>query len=93
MPCPIPTSYPRIFQPPAPAVGGFSSLTTSPSSSSLFAMYAKFVAVCESRHTDVTTRLGLEQDDVRDLKEELWALEDAYRSEDGSIDDMVINED
>lgn len=56
-------------------------------------MYAKFVAVCESRHTDVTTRLGLEQDDVRDLKEELWALEDAYRSEDGSIDDMVINED
>ena len=83
----MPTSFPRIFDVPdstVHVVPSFSSLITSANSSSLFSSYGKFVEICARRHTDIAEKLGLEQDELRELRNELWALEDEYKGdEDG----------
>lgn len=46
---------------------------------SLFSSYAAFVGSCADRHADVAEKLGMERDEVRELRDILWALEDAYK--------------
>lgn len=43
------------------------------------------------RHTDVIDKMGLEKDDIRQLKEDLWALEDGYK-DDEQFEDTDIGE-
>ena len=34
------------------------------------------------RHPDVIKRLAMEVDDIKELRDELWALEDEYKGDD-----------
>ena len=52
----------------------------------LFSSYAAFADRTLSRHGDIFERMGLDRDDIKDLKNDLHMLEDAYREgrEDGT---------
>lgn len=55
-----------------------SSLSTTTLSARLFARYAALVEDCTKRHADVTAQMGLEADELRGLRDELWAMCDAF---------------
>ncbi len=87
---PTPTSFPRIVDPVSPLASGgadirhnvYSALTTSSAPTRLFAGYARLAQECVDRRAEVTTKMGLELDEVRELKDELWALCDRYAAAD-----------
>ena len=92
--CNIPTSFPRILVPvgsPQQTAGAFSSIVTSHDSSTLFAAFSSLADDCLRRHTDVVDKLGLERDDVRQLRDELQALEDIYKVDEG-LEDVEMDE-
>ena len=62
-------------------------LASTPSLASLFGAYASVVKDCLGRHADVVTRMGLEADDVKELRDTLWALEDAYKGDEEDVPD------
>ncbi|TFK82016.1 tubulin nucleotide-binding domain-like protein [Polyporus arcularius HHB13444] len=91
---PTPTSFPAFFAPPRnPTLTAtedkqarhraLSTLTTSSATSKLFASYARLAQECVDRRAEVVLRMGLEFDEVRELKDELWALCDQYAGDDG----------
>ncbi|PSR73009.1 hypothetical protein PHLCEN_2v11113 [Hermanssonia centrifuga] len=89
---PIPSSYPAYFKSRRPsAATAFSSVVTSSRTAPLFASYASLAEDCMHRHTDVIDKMGLEKDDIRQLKEDLWALEDGYK-DDEQFEDTDIGE-
>lgn len=45
----------------------------------LFSSYAAFVDRTLTRHDDIFERMGLDRDDIKDLKNDLHMLEDAYK--------------
>jgi hypothetical protein len=62
--------------------------------SGIFGMYGAVAEDCLGRHADVVRRMGLEMDDIRELRDTLWALEDAYREEDDdAMGDEILGED
>lgn len=85
-----PNSFPRFFtSSPQPKTSkALSTLSSGPGLSAVFGAYASVVKDCLGRHADVVARMGLEADDVKELRDALWALEDAYRGdEDDLLDD------
>ena len=58
----------------------------------MFSAYANFVDTCMRRNADLLARLNLERDEAKDLRDDLWALEDAYKLDDG-FEDANIDED
>ncbi|KAI0717734.1 tubulin nucleotide-binding domain-like protein [Cerioporus squamosus] len=95
---PTPTSFPAFFAPPRdpdlpPAEHkqarhrALSTLTTSSATAKLFASYARLTQECVDRRAEVVLRMGLEFDEVRELKDELWALCDLYAGDDRGEDD------
>ena len=44
------------------------------------------------RHMDIAEKLGMEKDEVRELRDTMWALEDAYKQDD-EINDVPMGED
>ncbi|TBU44587.1 tubulin nucleotide-binding domain-like protein [Dichomitus squalens] len=61
----------------------FSALTTSSATSRLFASHARLAQECVDKRAEVVTRMGLEFDEIRDLKDDLWALCDQYADDGG----------
>nr|VWO95844.1 Lon protease (EC (ATP-dependent protease La) [Ganoderma boninense] len=101
---PTPTSFPRIVSPASPLDSDsdrhnvYSALSTSSASATLFAGYARLAQECVDRRAEVVTRMGLEFDEVRELKDELWALCDRYAAADedlggGEGEDVEMGED
>ncbi|KAI0326804.1 tubulin nucleotide-binding domain-like protein [Cubamyces sp. BRFM 1775] len=99
-PYPTPSSFPRFFSEAQTKRGDkhrvLSSLSTSSATAPLLASYATLVQECVDRRADVVGRMGLEFDEMRELKDELWALCDRYAGPDeewrGSKED-VLSED
>lgn len=52
----------------------------------LFAQYAKLADDCTKQHAHVVQQMGLEMDDVKELRDTLRVLEDGYRGDDDEID-------
>ena len=86
---PTPTSFPSFFAPPRDTSfisvehkesrhRALSTLTTSSATSKMFASYARLAQECVDRRSEVVVRMGLEFDEIRELKDELWALCDLY---------------
>ncbi|KAI0632877.1 tubulin domain-containing protein [Trametes polyzona] len=93
-PYPTPTSFPRFFassSPPGTNAASqhdakhraLSALSTSSATAPLFAAYAALAQECVDRRADVVGRVGLEFDEVRELKDDLWALCDRYAGPEG----------
>ncbi|KAI0946047.1 hypothetical protein AcV7_010128 [Taiwanofungus camphoratus] len=94
---PLPNSFPRLFaSPPAhlpsprssrvsglPSVRTLSSLHSAPDTARLFSAYGGLVDGCWRRRADVVTRMGLEMDDLRELRDRLWSAGDAYAGTEG----------
>ncbi|OBZ75032.1 Protein dml-1 [Grifola frondosa] len=91
---PLPSSFPPFFKPssphyqasserPLPSNRVFSELSTTSLTTQLFSRYARVVQDCMSLQTDVATRMGMEMDDLKELKDELWAVGDAYSGAEG----------
>ncbi|KAH9893938.1 tubulin nucleotide-binding domain-like protein [Cubamyces lactineus] len=103
-PYPTPSSFPRFFSQtrthPLRGSGDkhrvLSSLSTSSATAPLLASYATLVQECVDRRAGIVARMGLEFDEMRELKDELWALCDRYAGPDeewrGSKED-VLSED
>ena len=90
---PIPTSYPRIFGPTTPeSIGVFSSLTTSSRLASMFEAGARFVETCGRRHQDVVAKFGLDKDELREIRDDLWVAHDAYK-EDEYVETVEVDDD
>lgn len=96
---PLPSSFPRFLKSPpaptgdrlrAPTTRALSSLHTTPHTSDMLAAYSAVIHDCVRRGAEVLEVMGLEKDDATELRDELWALRDAYAgTEDGG---MVIEE-
>ena len=87
---PLPSSFPRFFKPLQPqSAKAVSSLSSGAPLSALFASYGALAKACLGQHRDVVTRMGLEADDVKELRDEMWALEDAYRVEEEAGDEEM----
>lgn len=73
-----------MFEPagtPRHTAGAFSCITTSPRSGALFSVFGSFTDACLRRHSDVVSKMGLERDDVQQLRDELLTLEDVYKED------------
>ncbi|KAI0651282.1 tubulin nucleotide-binding domain-like protein [Trametes meyenii] len=97
-PYPTPSSFPHFYASPADAANkhrALSSLSTSSATAPLFATHATLVQTCVDRRADVVGRMGLEFDELRELKDELWALCDRYAGPDEEWrgEDDVLSED
>ena len=92
-PYPIPTSFPSFFSPTSPLKLSknrvLTTLTASTGPAALFATHARVAQKCVDRRADVVVRMGLEFDEVRELKDELWVLADRYAGEDGRADALT----
>ncbi|KAI0759132.1 tubulin nucleotide-binding domain-like protein [Fomes fomentarius] len=87
---PTPTSFPRFTSALSPfslVEHGdrgkaphrvLSTLTTTSATSKLFASYARLAQECVDRHSEVVVRMGLEYDELKELKDDMWALCDRY---------------
>ncbi|OCH91306.1 mtDNA inheritance protein Dml1 [Obba rivulosa] len=90
---PLPSSFPTLCNTASPSSRArsarlLSSLTTTSSSAHLFAKYATLVEDATKRHTDVTNQMGLEADELRELKDELWAICDAFPEGNAGQEDL-----
>ena len=57
----------------------------------MLSAYSAVVDDCVRRSADVLGALGLEKDDATELRDELWALRDAYAGmEDGGTANEVL---
>lgn len=56
----------------------------------MLAAYCAVVAECVRRGAEVLGVMGLEKDDAIELRDDLWALRDAYA---GMEDSGLVNED
>ena len=98
---PTPTSFPRVVSAVLPLAARhnvYSVLTTSSAPSLLFAAHARLAQECVDRRAEVVVRMGLEPDEVRELRDDLWGLCDRYagaNEEGGGIEDeeMEMGED
>jgi len=105
---PLPSSFPSFLppsHPPASAADAssrkpstrlLSSMYATPQTSRLFAAYAGLVEDCVRRRMDLLGEMGVEVDDAKDLRDELWALRDLYAgAEDGDVgvEDEELGED
>ncbi len=84
-----------MFEPaglPRHTAGAFSCITTSSRSGALFSSFASFTDSCLRRHSDIVAKMGLERDDVQQLKDELQTLEDVYQ-EDKGTEDVEVGDD
>lgn len=79
---PTPTSFPHISTSPSEKHRALSALTTSSATAPLLASYATLAQSCADRRADVVVRMGLEFDEMRELKDDLWALCDRYAGPD-----------
>ncbi|KAI0351612.1 tubulin nucleotide-binding domain-like protein [Trametes cingulata] len=96
---PTPTSFPRFFA-SSPSRDQdkhrvLSSLSTSSATAPLLAAYATLVQECVDRRAEVVAHMGLEFDEMRELKDELWALCDRYAGpdEEWKGEENVLSED
>ena len=55
----------------------------SSATSKLFASYARLAQECVDRRAEVATQMGLEFDEVKELKDDMWALCDQYAADGG----------
>ncbi|KAI0668848.1 tubulin nucleotide-binding domain-like protein [Trametes maxima] len=97
-PYPTPSSFPHFYASPSDAANRhrtLSSLSTSSATAPLFAAHATLVQTCVDRRADVVGRMGLEFDELRELKDELWALCDRYAGpdEEWKGEEDVLSED
>ncbi|CAL1697854.1 unnamed protein product [Somion occarium] len=79
---PLPSSFPSFFTSlptRPPSCTALSSLSTTKRTSILFSRYASQVDECIKRRRDMIQRMGLEIDDVKSLRDELWVLEDEFK--------------
>ncbi|THH21692.1 hypothetical protein EUX98_g8295 [Antrodiella citrinella] len=85
---PVPTSFPRYFTsgPTPSTLSSFATLSTTTRTAILFTQYAKFMDECTKQYAHVVQQMGLEMDDVKDLRDTLRALEDEYRGDDHTFD-------
>ena len=65
-----------------------STLSSAPSLASLFRTYASVAGDCLGRNADIVVRMGLEPDDIKELRDILWSLEDTYKDEEDESDDV-----
>lgn len=85
---PTPSSFPHFSAPEfASRNQAFSALTATSASAELFSSYAKLLNGCVRRRADEVIRMGLNFDDIKELKDELWALSDAYAGDGWKSDD------
>ncbi|KAH9922329.1 tubulin nucleotide-binding domain-like protein [Epithele typhae] len=80
----LPPHSPSSRALPAPTLRhrALSTLTASSAPSRLFAAHARVAQACVDRRAAVVVHMGLEFDDVRELKDDLWALCDRYAGDD-----------
>lgn len=85
----LPTSFPALFKQKSnnSTVKVFSTLQTGSKSASTFSAYASLVVDCLGKHAAVVSRMGLETDDIRELRDNLWTLADGY--EDVAEEDIL----
>ncbi|EMD35050.1 hypothetical protein CERSUDRAFT_107070 [Gelatoporia subvermispora B] len=91
---PLPNSFPKFFETPTPTHSTrlLSSLSTTSQSTRIFVQYATLVEDAIKRHTDVTSQMGLEADELKELRDDLWAICDAFPE--GEIEqDVDLGED
>ncbi|KAI0684692.1 tubulin domain-containing protein [Cytidiella melzeri] len=77
----LPSSFPPILTAPSQIIRTLSSLHTTSQSSSIFAAYGALANDCLTKHADVISRMGVELDDVKELREGMWVLEDGYKQD------------
>jgi hypothetical protein len=68
------------------------TLETTSQSASIFKAYGALAKSCLTRHSDLIARMGLEKDEVKELRETMFMLEDAYRNEDLDGFDSDVDE-
>jgi len=103
---PIPSSFPSFFtsaptssssargNTDTPTVRALSSIHTTPHTAHLLATYATLVDDCIRRRPDVLSDMGLEKDEVNELRDDLWALRDTHAgAEDGEVVEEELGED
>ncbi|KAH9915313.1 Misato segment II tubulin-like domain-containing protein [Fomitopsis serialis] len=102
---PIPSSFPTFLESPPPSTGNklraptahvLSSLHTTSHTSELFAAYSTVVDDCVRRGAEVLSVMGLEKDDVIELRDGLWALRDTYvglEEGDAVVQDIGLDDD
>ncbi|KAH7927011.1 tubulin nucleotide-binding domain-like protein [Leucogyrophana mollusca] len=73
-PYPLPSSFPPILSARPRSTAMFSALSTGPSTASLICSYAKFVDGCARRKNGII--MGIEDDDIKNLANELWTIYD-----------------
>ncbi|KAI0370856.1 tubulin nucleotide-binding domain-like protein [Pilatotrama ljubarskyi] len=94
-----PTSFPRFSAPSLSQSEDkqrvLSALSTSSATAPWLATYATLVQECVDRRAEVVTRMGLEFDEMRELKDQLWALCDRYAGpdEEWKGEEDVLSED
>ena len=64
----------------------------------MFSAYASLANDCLTKHADVVGRMGLEIDEIKELRETMWSLEDNYKDDEkvGGVhddDDASLGED
>ncbi|KAI0085539.1 Misato segment II tubulin-like domain-containing protein [Irpex rosettiformis] len=91
----LPPSFPPLFEPKTSSVAAISSIETTLLSSATFKAYGFLANECLTRHSDVVARMGVELEEIKELKESMWALEDAYKSDDDGVnsEDPGLGED
>ncbi|KAI0072181.1 tubulin nucleotide-binding domain-like protein [Panus rudis PR-1116 ss-1] len=89
---PLPSSFPTILPSPSPtrptSIPSLTTLSSTPRTSTLFSSYASSLDSALKRHTDVLERMRLEVDDVREVRDALWVIEDAFRADEGWVDSV-----
>ena len=71
-----------------------SSIQTTSLSSSTFKAYGSLASECLTKYPDVIARMGVEPDEIKELKESMWTLEDAYKNDDDwTMSDDIMGED
>ncbi|KAL6308792.1 Misato segment II tubulin-like domain-containing protein [Sparassis latifolia] len=92
---PLPSSFPRFFTPPPPtpppSMRTLAALSSTTRTAHLFASHAALVTLGAARHADVLAGMGLELDEVRELRDALWMLCDACAG--GEERDVEMGED
>lgn len=58
-------------------------LSTGAQTARMFAQYARAVDSCGKQHGGIAARMAVEADELRDLKETMWAIHDTYAGEEG----------
>ncbi|KAH8101289.1 tubulin nucleotide-binding domain-like protein [Cristinia sonorae] len=84
-----PTSFPRYFKSGTTpsSLSALTTLTTTSRTASLFGQYAKLADNCTKQYAHVIQQMGLEMDDVKELRDTLHVLEDEYRGDETNSDD------